>query len=261
MAGSTSAPALDILGVPVSALDEPEIDRRLAAALATSRPSCRHVVTLNPEYVMAARRQPAFASALRAADLATADGVGITVAARIVHGRRVPRVTGVALVERLAAGGVPLFLLGGRPGVGEAATASLRSRFPQATVAGTWDGGTPDPRHDAEAVRRIAVSGAAVVLVAYGAPGQVLWIERNRAALAAVGVRLAIGVGGAFDYLAGTATPPPAWVGRFGLEWLYRLAREPWRWRRQLVLPLFAALVVGEAVRVRIGSRRNRRSR
>lgn len=250
-ASADPSATLDILGVPVSALPEPEVGRWLAAALATSRGGCRHVVTLNPEYVMTARRDPAFAAAVRAADLATADGVGITLAARIIHGRAVPRVTGVSLVERLAGSGAPLFLLGAGPGVAELAAANLGDRFPATRVVGWWDGGTPDAVHDAETRDRIARSGAEVVLVAYGAPGQVRWIARNREALAASGVRLAIGVGGTFDYLAGTATLPPGWVRQLGVEWLYRLAREPWRWRRQRVLPVFAALTVAEAARSR----------
>jgi N-acetylglucosaminyldiphosphoundecaprenol N-acetyl-beta-D-mannosaminyltransferase len=82
------------------------------------------------------------------------------------------------------------------------------------------------------------------VLVGYGAPAQVLWIERNRAALDDAGVRIAIGVGGALDYLAGTVRRAPEPVRALGLEWAYRLVREPWRWRRQLALPKFAVLVV-----------------
>jgi N-acetylglucosaminyldiphosphoundecaprenol N-acetyl-beta-D-mannosaminyltransferase len=83
-----------------------------------------------------------------------------------------------------------------------------------------------------------------MVLVAYGAPGQVLWITRNRAALGAGGVRIAVGVGGAFDFLAGRVPRAPRPVRLLGFEWLYRLAREPWRWRRQLALPRFVGLVV-----------------
>jgi N-acetylglucosaminyldiphosphoundecaprenol N-acetyl-beta-D-mannosaminyltransferase len=83
-------------------------------------------------------------------------------------------------------------------------------------------------------------------VVAYGAPGQVVWIERNRAALAEAGVRVAVGVGGVLDFLAGTKPRAPRLVRRAGLEWLYRLIREPWRWQRQAVLPVFALRVLIE---------------
>ena len=82
------------------------------------------------------------------------------------------------------------------------------------------------------------------MLVGYGAPAQVIWIQRNRAALADAGVRVAVGVGGALDYLAGSVSRAPQLVRASGLEWAYRLVREPWRWRRQLALPIFAFLVV-----------------
>jgi N-acetylglucosaminyldiphosphoundecaprenol N-acetyl-beta-D-mannosaminyltransferase len=217
---------------------------------------CRHVVTLNPEYVMAARRDPAFAAGIRAADLITADGVGVALAIRLERnptGKHLGRVTGVDILGWLADLSVPLqaplFLLGAAPGVAEEAASALRSRHDGAAIAGVWDDGTPEPDHDQESIARIAASEARAVAVAYGAPGQVLWIERNRAALAEAGVRLAIGVGGSFDYYAGRVPRAPSIVRRLGLEWLYRLVREPWRWRRQMVLPAFAVLVIWDRIR------------
>lgn len=250
---------LDILGFSVSTASPAEIDAWLRTTLASERAECRHLVTLNPEYVMAAGREPAFAEALREADIATADGVGIVLAARAIHGRGFTRVTGVDLIERLAAIGGELgagiFLLGAGPGIGELAAQRLVERFPRCRVAGTWSGGSPDPAHDGEAIQRVAASDARVVLVAYGAVGQVQWIARNRAALAERGVRLAIGVGGALDYLSGSVKRPPVWVQQSGMEWLYRLARERWRWRRQAVLPVFAAKVAVAAAGTRIRRR------
>ncbi|MGH2535061.1 MAG: WecB/TagA/CpsF family glycosyltransferase [Thermomicrobiales bacterium] len=217
---------------------------------------CRHVVTLNPEYVMAARRDAAFAAGIRAADLVTADGVGVALAIRLDRHARAAafgRVTGVELLGWLAEKsgplGAPLFLIGAGPGVSEAAASALRQQQSDAAIAGFWSEGTAEPQHDREAIARIAASGARAVAVAYGALGQVLWIERNRAALAGAGVRLAVGVGGSFDYCAGRVPRAPSVVQRLGLEWFYRLAREPWRWRRQAVLPLFAVLVLWERIK------------
>lgn len=226
---------------------------------------CRHVVTLNPEYVMAAQRDPDFAVALGHADLVTADGAGVVAAARLIHGVSVDRLTGVELMEWLAQFSgelnAPLFLLGAAPGIADSAAARLRERHPYLILAGTWANGSPRPEHDAVALERIAKSGARIVAVAYGAPAQIHWISRNQEVLATSGVRLVIGVGGALDYLSGTAKLPPALIRRLGLEWLVRLAREPHRWRRQLVLPVFAMRVLIQGVDTRLRNPAKRRNR
>ncbi len=239
---------ISILNVPVDTRSEAEIERWIADLL-MSDASTQHIVTYNPEYAIMARRDPAFLAALQAADLVTADGVGISLAARLHrHAPPVERITGVRLLGLLAATGAPIFLLGASPGVAEQAAEKLRATHPNAQIAGWWWEGTPNERDDAEAIRRIADSGATVVAVAYGAPGQIHWVERNRAALSELGVQIVIGVGGALDYWAGTAQLPPAPVRKLGLEWLYRLIREPWRWRRQLALPHFALLAGWEGL-------------
>lgn len=249
-----------LLGIPVDRVDRDAARAWIHAALLADDGRCRHVVTLNPEYAIAARRDPGFGAAVRSGDLIVADGVGIVLAARL-HARTeragLGRVTGVELVEWLTADSgpldAPLFLLGAKPGVGAAAAARLQALRPHARIAGWWGDGSPSPIHDAATLERIRESGARTVVVAYGAQGQIAWIVRNRDALAAAGVRLAIGVGGALDYHAGVADLPPAIVRRAGFEWLWRLLREPWRWKRQLALPLFAALALREAGKRRAG--------
>ncbi len=253
MSSSSHQPArsrLSILGVPIDLRTRQEVDAWLRARLASAdNDACRHLVTLNPEYVMAATRDAAFREAIRSADLVTPDGVGITLAVRWLSSAdptsgAFDRVTGVDITEMVAAisaqHGVPVYLLGAGPGVAETAAGKLRDRFPGFVLSGTWDGGTAQSEHDAESLERIHASGAKVVLVAYGAPGQIHWIARNQGALADAGVRLVVGVGGTFDFISGTVRRAPEWVRRIGFEWLYRLVREPWRWRRQLALPRFA---------------------
>lgn len=246
-----------VLGQRIDLRTTAEVDRALRER-ARGGAGLLHIATLNPEYVMRARRDAAFAEALARADLALIDGIGIAIAARVLQpGVRAERFTGVALTERIgelsAETDARLFLLGAGPGVAERAAAAMRHRIPSARIIGVWADGSPRPEDDAESIRRIAGSGANVVLVAYGAPGQVVWIERNRQVLEDAGVRIAIGVGGALDYIAGITPYAPKLVRRVGLEWAYRLLREPWRWRRQLVLPVFALLVVRDAVRRRAG--------
>jgi N-acetylglucosaminyldiphosphoundecaprenol N-acetyl-beta-D-mannosaminyltransferase len=108
-------------------------------------------------------------------------------------------------------------------------------------VAGTY-AGSPDPAENEEIVRRVNDSGAALLYVAYGAPRQDKWIERNRTTLTTV--RVAVGVGGSLDFVTGRAARAPQWAQDRGLEWLYRLYKEPWRWRRMLALPRFALRVI-----------------
>lgn len=240
-----------ILGVRVDRVDLDGALAMIAGWLEASDGGLRHVVTVNPEFVMAARRDPVFATALRESALATADGIGITLAARVLRVPVGPRVTGVDLTEGLARLRTPrcrLFLLGAAPGVADEAAARLRERFPGVVISGTWSG-SPRDADLAEIEARLHGSDATVLLVAFGHPAQDLWIARHRERLTAHGILVAIGVGGTFDYLSGRVPRAPGWLRRAGLEWLYRLVRQPWRWRRQLALPLFVLLVLRERLR------------
>jgi N-acetylglucosaminyldiphosphoundecaprenol N-acetyl-beta-D-mannosaminyltransferase len=210
-----------------------------------AEPGVHQIATVNPEFVMAARRNADFMAVLRACHLCLPDGVGLLWAGRWL-GRPLPeRVAGSDLVydlARLAAGdGWRLFLLGAAPGVAQQAASLLVHRYPGLTIAGTF-AGSPDRQENDAIVERINDSRADVLFVAYGAPRQDLWIARNRAALSSV--RLAMGIGGSLDFMTGRAVRAPLWVQRLGLEWLHRLIREPWRWRRMTALPRFAIRVL-----------------
>src|SRR5439155_7704432 len=134
--------------------------------------------------------------------------------------------TCVALAGLAAARGWSLYLLGGAQGVAEAAAAGLKGRHPDLRVAGYWAGSPAEAEAPATAAR-IQASGADVLLVAYGAPAQDLWLACH---LGATGARLGMGVGGALDFISGRVSRAPVWLQRAGLEWLYRLVRQPWRW-------------------------------
>jgi N-acetylglucosaminyldiphosphoundecaprenol N-acetyl-beta-D-mannosaminyltransferase len=239
-----------VLGVRLDLVSTPEALVRIAVWLDAPEDQAarrmRHVVTLNPEMVMAARADPALRVLIAAADLVLPDGVGVAWAARRQGAGNIQRVTGVdllaALAELAAARGWRVFLLGAAPGVAEAAARALCARFPALLIAGTH-AGDARPGDDAATSRIVRESGADLLFVAYGAPAQERWLARNRAAL---GVGASIGVGGAFDILAGRVPRAPLWLRRRGLEWAWRLAREPWRWRRMLALPRFAMLVLAE---------------
>jgi N-acetylglucosaminyldiphosphoundecaprenol N-acetyl-beta-D-mannosaminyltransferase len=207
------------------------------------------VITANPEFVMLARRERELGSLAQAADLVVADGTGVLVASRLLGDPLPARVPGRLLVPailgRISGAGASVFLLGAAPGVAERAAEELSRRIPAIRVAGAY-AGTPSPAEDDAIRERIRAADPRVLLVAYGMPAQERWIARNLPRLPSV--RVAIGVGGVFDQLAGRVRLPPAMVHAVGLEWLWRLAFEPRRWRRQRVLPLFAALVVRQRV-------------
>lgn len=238
--------AITILGVPIHNLTYDEALDRMAAMIRTGRP--HRLVTVNPEFLVIARRDLEFRRALLQADLALADGVGLQLAAAMQGRRFATRVPGSELVYRLlplaAARGWRLFFLGAGPGIAARAAEVARARFPGLRVEA--DGADPTPAGTASALAHIRAARPHILLVAYGAPTQDLWIARHGAE---AGVPVMMGVGGTLDFLAGTASRPPHLLHRLGLEWLYRLVREPWRWRRQLRLPLFVALTVGERIR------------
>lgn len=204
------------------------------------------VVTVNPEFIVAAQSDDDFRSILNASSLALPDGVGLLWAARFLGHPIQERVTGTDTVQRIAAlaaqKGYGLFLLGAAPGVAVATAARLCQTHPGLRIVGTH-AGSPALEEEYEIVRLIQRAKPDILFVAYGAPRQDKWIARN---LERLGVPVAMGVGGAFDFISGRVKRAPRWLQRLGLEWLQRLACEPWRWRRMLALPRFVWLVVRE---------------
>ena len=233
---SPRAQRLFVVGVPVDVATFDSLLAQIEEWMARGG-RARQICTVSPEFVMIAQDDPAFMRVLHEADLCVADGVGLLLAARLLGHRLPERVTGsdgVPLIARRAAArGWKLFLLGAAPGVAERAAARLVAENPDLLVAGTY-AGSPSPDEEEDIVARVNASGADILLVAYGAPRQDVWIARNRDRLS---VSVAMGVGGTFDFIAGVVPRAPRWMRRLALEWLYRLVRQPWRWRRMLRLP------------------------
>lgn len=245
-----------VLGVPFDPVD---LEGAVAACIRMVADGRPHLaVTANPEAVVRAQDDPEFAEILRRADLVVADGIGVVWASRRL-GQPLPmRVPGIELMEALCAhaarAGLRVFLLGGAEGVAEQAARTLLRNHPGLRIAGTHHGYFPD---DGPVVERIAESRADLLFVGMGMPRQEKWLSRH---LPELGVRLAMGVGGSLDVLAGRVRRAPGFVQRVHLEWLYRLLQEPRRWRRQLALVRFVWLVLRRGEE-KPGGRRNTNTR
>jgi N-acetylglucosaminyldiphosphoundecaprenol N-acetyl-beta-D-mannosaminyltransferase len=238
-----------VLGVRVDRLSQRQALDKIDAIIAQRRSCanqlpCQQVVTVNPEFLMAAQRNTQFRCAINAAALVLADGMGIVWATWYLRQPVPERVTGTDTLAELArlcaTKAYRLYLLGAAPGVAELAAQRLQQLAPGLQIAGTY-AGSPALAEEEAIIERIRIAQADIVCVAYGAPAQDVWIYRN---LTRLPVAIAMGVGGAFDFLSGRQRRAPRVMQRIGLEWLYRLYREPWRWRRMLVLPLCAVLVL-----------------
>ena len=239
---ATRVDTVHILGVPVHRLTFEQALDALGTYIRERRQG--YVVTANPEIIMRAQREPSYRQLLQRAAMVWPDGVGVLWAARLLGKPIAERVTGsdgVPLIARRAAEeGWRLYLLGAAPGVAQRAAAILQERYPGLTIVGA-EPGDPAPAADAHIRARINAAHPDIVLVAYGAPKQERWMARN---LPHLNAWVAIGVGGALDFIVGVQKRAPRFVQRLGLEWLWRLLLEPRRWRRQLALPQFAVLVL-----------------
>ncbi|TKJ31350.1 MAG: acetylglucosaminyldiphospho-UDP acetyl-beta-D-mannosaminyltransferase [Chloroflexi bacterium B3_Chlor] len=231
----------NILGIHVDNVTYEEALRKMEGFIMDGRP--HQVVTVNPEFIVTARKDPYFARILNDSHLALPDGQGLLWASLILGSPLRQRVTGVDAVIRMAAlsekKGYRMYLLGAAQGVAEAAGQELRRRYPGLEIVGTY-AGSPAPQEEDYIADLILRAHPHILFVAYGAPQQEKWISRN---LLRLGIPVAMGVGGAFDFISGQAKRAPSWVQRLGLEWLHRLSHEPWRWHRALALPKFAWLV------------------
>lgn len=232
----------EILGVGFDDLTIEEAADRASALL--EEEGFHYVVTPNPELVDRARREETFREALNGADLVLPDGIGVVYAARLLGRSLKGRCPGIdfagKLMERMARKGQRLYLLGAKPGVAEAAAARLEVRYPGLTICGVHDGYFQE---DGPVVEDIRKAGADVVFVCLGFPKQEYWMVKNGPA---TGARLLAGLGGSLDVFAGMVERAPESWQRLGLEWLYRLTREPKRIGRMARLPLFLAAALGE---------------
>lgn len=236
----------EILGLSFDSLSLEEAAARALELMGEKKGA--YVCTPNPEIVMRCRREPALCRAVKGADMVLPDGVGVVWAARRLRMPLKERVTGVDLCQALlGAMEGRLFLLGGREGVAERAAENIQKQYPGLTVCGTQHGYFEDEEAVRARIRQLRPDFLAVCL---GSPRQELFME-SLAGCEQIG--LMAGLGGTLDVLAGDIPRAPEFFIRHGLEWLYRLWRQPRRIKRMLCLPRFVVLT--EAQRIKNGKR------
>ncbi len=238
---------VSIFGIPMDNLTMQEALSWVMAASAPSpeqtlehkqgqEPTSKQLAFVNADCLNIAWRDPAYKATLRACDRVFADGIGLRLGGRMLGFELRDNLNGTdlypLLCEAAAKAGRSLYLLGARPGIAAAAGEAMRSRFPGLLIAGSRDGYFT-ARDEPAVVEEINRSGAAILLVALGAPRQEQWIARNRDRLAPL---VAMGVGGLFDFYSGRIRRAPPWMREIGMEWVYRLLQEPRRmWRRYII--------------------------
>jgi N-acetylglucosaminyldiphosphoundecaprenol N-acetyl-beta-D-mannosaminyltransferase len=227
-----------ILGIPVAQINMEQLLTWVEKRIEERQPPA-HVVTANAEIIYRAWRDQQLAHLIQQADLITADGSGVIWAGKKLNTPFPERVTGVDLTQRLLAlaaeKGWQVYFLGAKPEVVEKAVLRVLSQYPNLQISGYRHGYFSKQEID-QVVANIHMVKPQLLFVALGAPRQDYFIREN---LTRMNVPVAIGVGGTFDVLAGTVSRAPKWMQKWGLEWLYRLCKEPRRFGRMLALPRF----------------------
>lgn len=233
---------VNILGVNVDKVTISEAADKIFGMLGEDKP--HWIFTPNSEIIMQAYKNTEFCEILNKADLLTADGIGVVYASRILKNPIKERAAGYdiacELTEKLSQSGHRLFLFGGKPGVAETAKKNLKEKYPELNIVGTRNGYFK-PEEEADIINEINSAEPDVVFVCLGAPAQEKWIARNADKINA---RVFMGIGGSLDVFAGVAERAPEVWCRLGLEWLYRLMKQPSRIGRMTALPKFGITVI-----------------
>lgn len=233
---------VNITGIPVDHITMPQALKKLESFL--NEEKIHTIYTPNAEMMMTAHRNKNVKDILCSADLLVADGAGVVLASKILKTPLPERVAGFDLVKNSFSMDIGrkirYFLLGSKPGIAETAAEKILEAYPNAEIAGCHDGYFT-PEDEASIIHQINASGADILLVALGVPKQEQWIQKNKHQL---NIKVCIGVGGTLDVLAGNVKLAPAFFRNHGLEWLYRLYKEPWRFKRMLDLPRFILLAL-----------------
>ena len=236
---------INILGVGIDTLNREETLKTVLGYIEADERNCKLIVTPNPEIIMRARADSEFARILSEADLVLPDGVGVVWASKLGSKRLRETVTGCDLCFKIFEcikdmAGVKVYILGAGPGVSELAKERMEIMFPGLDICGIRDGYFKTDEEEA-ILAEINSLRPDIILIGLGSPRQEKWMHKYREYL---DVNFAIGCGGTIDIMAGKAKRAPVIFRRMGLEWFYRLIKQPSRFFRMLVLPKFVLVVI-----------------
>ena len=231
-----------VLGVPFDAVT---MEQAVAKAKKMLTEEGQHFIcTPNPEIVMEAQKDRELMNILKEADMVVPDGIGVVWASKYSETRLTERVAGYDLTQNLmaelAATGETFYFFGGAPGVASTAARKMMKKYPGLKIVGVHNGYF-DEKEEKKIIQDIKTKSPSILLVGLGAPKQEKWIYDN---IRLVGAKVAIGVGGSFDVMAGNVKRAPKIFQKLGLEWFHRLITQPTRWRRMMRLPKFALTVL-----------------
>ncbi len=236
-----------VLGVKIDLTDEKEILRIIKNAVDKNEKI--QIATVNNEFLVEAQKNDKFKQVLNNSNLNICDSTGLCYALKFFYKKTTTRIPGADLFEKICSfcelNGYSVFLLGGKKGVASRAASNLNKRYKSLKIVGVSDGLRIDENTPmTELLQQINHSGPNVIFVALGAPKQELWIAQNIKFLQA---NCFIGIGGTLDYVSGQVKRAPAWARKAGLEWLFRLLRQPSRFARiWKATVLFPILVIRE---------------
>lgn len=240
---------INVLGVRFDNVTPEEAVTRGAELM--SQPGFHYVVTPNPEFVLAAEKDPEFRAVLNGADLVIPDGIGVVYSAKLLGTPLKSRVPGIefsaGMLAHMDKVGGRVFLLGAKPGVAELAAANIAKDYPNLTICGTHDGYF---KEDEPVVQAVKAAQADLLFVCLGAPRQEKFMAKYGPDM---GVKLAMGLGGSLDVYAGVVERAPQSWQKLNLEWAYRLMKEPKRIGRMAKLPLI--LIKAVATRLTGGAK------
>lgn len=230
----------NILGIDVCGETYEQLTSRLLADIEEKRNA--FIVAINPEKIMKAQQDESLRQLLNSATYQIPDGIGVIIASILKGGNIRQRVTGIDMMLQLCKEAAihqkKIFLYGAKPGIVDEAKVKLEEMFPGIQITGTLHGYEKDEKVVADTIN---ASGAEIIFVALGSPAQENWIIKHKEKLVPYVYQ---GVGGSFDVISGRLNRAPASFQKLGLEWFYRLLKEPWRWKRQLILPKFLIKVI-----------------
>ena len=233
-----------ILGVDIDNITSDEAGQITKQLIETSNKSCNLIVAPNVEFIMNAQKDKEFFDILKTSKLATPDSIGVIIAGKIQKNPFKERIPGQAYLRKVfevgEKEGWTFYLLGGKGDVPKRAKEHLESLYPKAKIVGYHEGFFEEDSED-EVIEEINRLQPNVLFVAMGAPTQEKWIYKNKHRLK---VDVAAGQGGTFDYEAGNIKRAPEWVQRCGIEWLWRLMKQPSRIVRMRVLPIYLMKVI-----------------